>query len=328
MRKILAASAVLLSLLAQPVLANDKPGEGKTIRPILPVQIEEHFQHKILFQALKDLGYTLADANEAEYQTIHVALGAGDADFTAVSWDTLHDAFYQAAGGDKVLSKVGTYIEGALQGYVIDKKTYDSGVKDLAQLADPKVAALFDADGDGKADLAGCIPGWGCERVIEHALDEYKLRDTVTHNQGEYQAMIADVMARFKNGKPVLYYAWTPYWVSGALVPGKDVEWMSVPYTSLPDGAKANTTFNGKNMGFAVDNIRVVARNDFLADNPAAKALFEVAKLDINDISAENKQIQDGEKTDADIEKHAQAWIKAHQDVYDGWLKAARDAAK
>jgi glycine betaine/proline transport system substrate-binding protein len=45
----------------------------------------------------------------------------------------------------------------------------------------------FDADGDGKADLAGCIPGWGCERVIEHELTEYGLRDTVTHNQGEYR---------------------------------------------------------------------------------------------------------------------------------------------
>ena len=79
MRKIFAASAVLLSLLAQPVLANDKPGEGKTFRPILPVQIEEHFQHKILFHALQDLGYTIAEPNEAEYQTMHLAIGAGDA---------------------------------------------------------------------------------------------------------------------------------------------------------------------------------------------------------------------------------------------------------
>jgi ABC-type proline/glycine betaine transport system substrate-binding protein len=48
--------------------------------------------------------------------------------------------------------------------------------------------------------------------------------------------MIADTMARYQNGQPILYYTWTPYWVSGALVPGKDVEWLDVPYTSLPDG--------------------------------------------------------------------------------------------
>lgn len=328
MKQLLTAGALALALMAQPVLANDKPGEGVTVRPMLPTQIEEFFQHRILFRALQDLGYTIAQPNEAEYQTIHVAIGSGDADFTAVSWVTLHDSFFQEAGGEKVMSRVGTYIEGALQGYLIDKATYDSGVKDLSQLKDPAVAAKFDADGDGKADLAGCIPGWGCERVIEHALTEYKLRDTVTHNQGAYQAMMADTIARFENGKPVFYYTWTPYWVSGVLVPGKDVEWLSVPYTSLPDGAKANTEFDGKNLGFAVDNIVVVARNDFLAANPAAKKLFEVAKLDINDISAENKLIQDGQKSSADIDKHVNDWIKGHQDLYDGWLKAARDAAK
>jgi len=328
MKRLLTAGAFALALMAQPVLANDKPGEGVTVRPMLPTQIEEFFQHRILFRALEDLGYRIAQPNEAEYQTIHVAIGTGDADFTAVSWETLHKSFFDEAGGEKVMSRVGTYIEGALQGYLIDKATYDSGVTDISQLKDPDVAAKFDSDGDGKADLAGCIPGWGCERVIEHELDEYKLRDTITHNQGAYQAMMADTIARFKTGKPVLYYTWTPYWVSGVLVPGKDVEWLSVPYTSLPDGATGNTEFNGKNLGFAVDNIGVVARNDFLEANPAARKLFEVAKLDINDISAENKLITDGEKTSADIDRHVDDWINAHKDLYDSWLAAARDAAK
>lgn len=313
---------------AVPAFAQDKPGEGVTVRPILSTQIEEHFQHKILFRALNDLGYTLTEPNEAEYQTMILAVGVNDADFMAAEWRSLHDGFYQEAGGDAVMSKVGTYIEGALQGYLIDKKTYDSGITDLGQLADPEVAKLFDADGDGKADLAGCIPGWGCERVIETGLDAYKLRDTVSHNQGSYQAIIADTIARFENGQPILYYTWTPYWVSGALVPGRDVEWLSVPFTALPDGATGNTEFEGKNLGFAVDQIGIVARNDFLAANPAAAKLFEVAKLDINDISAENKLIADGENTEEAIDKHVADWIAAHQAEYDSWLAAAREAAK
>lgn len=326
--KILSLSTALGLVLALPALAQDKPGEGVTIRPIMATQIEEFFQHRILFRALEDLGYTVAEPNEAEYQTVHLAIGTGDADFTAVSWRNLHDAFYQEAGGDAVMSRVGTYIEGALQGYLVDKASYDAGVTDLSDLKDPAIAARFDADGDGKADLAGCIPGWGCERVIEHHLTEYGLRDTVTHNQGAYQAMIADAMARRANGESILYYTWTPYWVSGALVPGRDVEWLSVPYTSLPDGETGNTEFNGKNLGFAVDSIGVVARNDFLEANPAAKALFEVAKLDINDISAENKLITDGENTSEAIDKHTDDWIKAHQAEYDSWLETARAAAR
>ena len=326
--KTFALTTAMALALAVPALAQDRPGEGVTVRPIVSTQIEEFFQHRILFRALEDLGYTVEEPSEAEYQTIHLAIGPGDADFTAVSWHTLHDAFFQEAGGEAVMSRVGTYIEGALQGYLVDKASYDSGVTNIGDFTDPAVAARFDADGDGKADLAGCIPGWGCERVIEHHLTEYGLRDTVAHNQGAYQAIIADAMARHANGEPILYYTWTPYWVSGAMVPGKDVEWLSVPYTSLPEGDSGETEFEGKNLGFAVDSIGVVARNDFLEANPAAKKLFEVAKLDINDISAENKLITDGENTSEDIDKHVADWIANNQAEFDGWLSEARAAAQ
>lgn len=304
------------------------PGKGVTVRPVVQPLVEELFQHRILFRALEDLGYTVAEPEETTAQTAHLALGTGDAEFTAIHWNTLHDTFFNESGGDAVLQKVGSYIEGALQGYLINKSAYDAGVQNLGDLKDPKVAAMFDADGDGKADLAGCVPGWGCERVIEHQLTEFELRDTVVHNQGEYNAIIADTIARLSSGENVLYYTWTPYWVSGVMAPGTDVEWLAVPYSSLPDGNKAETTFNGKDLGFAVDSIRIVATDKFLADNPAAAKLFEVAKLDINDISAQNKKISDGEDSSDDIDKHVSEWIAANQSDFDSWLDAARAAAK
>ena len=328
MKRILLATVIVLAFAPSPLLAQDKPGEGVTVRPVIQPAIEEMFQARIIFRGLEDLGYSVAEPQEVIAQTAHLAVGTGDADFFTDSWDALHEKFFQESGGTKVMTKVGTLVEGALQGYLVDKASYDAGVKNLGDLKDPAIAKKFDADGDGKADLAGCVPGWGCERVIEHQLTEYGLRDTVTHNQGEYNAIIADTIARAKNGQPVLYYTWTPYWVSGALVPGKDVEWLSVPYSSLPDGAKGNTEFGGKNLGFAVDSLRIVARNDFLSANPAAAKLFEVAKIDVNDISAENKQIADGEKTSDDIDRHVEAWINAHRADYDAWLAAARDAVK
>ncbi|MEI9431702.1 glycine betaine/L-proline ABC transporter substrate-binding protein ProX [Mesorhizobium sp. Cs1299R1N3] len=328
MKQLLIVGATALVFLTQPVSANDRPGEGVTVRPIIEPVLEEYFYAKVLLRALTDVGYKVADPQEAIAQTAHLAVGTGDADFYTDSWDQLHQSFFEEAGGSKVMTKVGNLVQGALQGYLVDKKTYDSGIKNLGQLKDPKVAALFDADGDGKADLAGCVPGWGCERIIEHQLDEYKLRATVTHNQGEYNAIIADTIARLKIGKPVLYYTWTPYWVSGVLVPGKDVEFLAVPYTSLPDGKKADTTVNGKNTGFPVDNIRVVARNDFLAKNPAASKLMELVTIPVNDVSEENMLIQKGEKSMSDIDRHVDDWIEKHRSEYDSWLKAARSTSK
>ena len=88
-------TALAMSLaLASPLMANDKPGEGKpAVRVVMPAQIEEHFHHYILLRALQELGYETAEPAEAEYQTMHIAIGGGDADFTANHWHALHAAF-------------------------------------------------------------------------------------------------------------------------------------------------------------------------------------------------------------------------------------------
>ncbi|WP_413219260.1 glycine betaine/L-proline ABC transporter substrate-binding protein ProX [Tritonibacter mobilis] len=327
-RTTLTAALAASTFLGTAALAQDMPGDGTTVRPVVGLIAEEYFQSRILFRALEDLGYEVAEPLETEIQTAHLAVGTGDGDFYPIHWGNLHQAFFNESGGEDVLEKVGPFVEGMLQGYLVDKASYDAGVTNLGDLQDPDVAARFDADGDGKADLAGCVPGWGCERIIEHQLTEYGLRDTVSHNQGAYNAIIADTMARKGNGDAILYYTWTPYWVSGALVPGQDVEWLDVPHTSLPDGVETETTFNGKNLGFAVDSMYVLTTDDFLAENPAAAKLFEVARLDVNDISAQNKLMADGEDSSDDIDRHVGAWIAAHQAEYDSWLDAARAAAQ
>ncbi|MGH1538940.1 MAG: glycine betaine/L-proline ABC transporter substrate-binding protein ProX [Arenicella sp.] len=322
--KTLAGVAVVSLSMQANTMAADMPGKGVTVRPAEGTNLEEKFQHQILYKALEELGYTVADPEEVSYQTIHLALGTGDADFTAVHWDPLHSGFFTESGGDEKLTKVGQYISGALQGYLVDKASYDAGVTSIDALKKPELAKRFDADNDGKADLTGCPPGWGCEGVIEHHLDAYKLRDIVTHNQGAYNAIIADTVARLDSGKPVLYYTYTPYWVSGVLVPGQNVEWIEVPFTALPGDRKANTEFKGKNLGFAVNSLRVVANNKFLEANPAAKKLFEVASLDINEISAQNLKMRNGEESVEDIARHVDEWIKANQTTFDSWVAAAR----
>ena len=316
----------LAASLMLPAMAAEMPGKGVVVRPVEGTNLEEKFQHQVLYRALEELGYEIATPQEVEYQTMHLAVGTGDGDFSAVHWDPLHQAFYDESGGGDKLMRVGALIEGALQGYLVDKASYDAGITNLGDLKKPEVAKRFDSDGDGKADLAGCVPGWGCERVIEHQLGEYGLRDTVTHNQGAYSAIIADTIARHTQGESIVYYTWTPYWVSGVLIPGDNVEWLEVPYSSLPDGRTDNTEFQGKNLGFAVNALRVVANSDFLAKNPAAKVLFEKASININDVSVQNNKIRDGEDSEADISRHVDEWIAANRAEFDSWLEAARGA--
>lgn len=329
-RTLLAGGLLALGLATHAVAA-DLPGKGVKVQPLQSNLVEETFQTLLVSRALKKLGYDVSPIKEVAYPTAHIAVANGDATLMANHWNPHHAEFYKNAGGDAKLSRKGVYSAGAAQGYMIDKKTADQyKITSIEQLTDPKLAKLFDTTGDGKANLVGPSAGWGGEAVVEHQLTTFKLRNTVTYTQGNYPALIADTVARFKAGKPVLYYAWTPYWLSNVLRPGQESVWLEVPFSAMP-GVQAGMDTkqaNGKNYGFPLNNEYIVANKVFVEKNPAAAKLFEIMVLPIGDISSQNRRLNDGENRQQDIERHTDGWIKGHQKTFDGWIAQAMAAAK
>lgn len=331
MRHSIVLATAFTTLVSTGAFAADLPGKGITVQPVQSTLSEETFQTLLVSRALEKLGYTVSKPNEVDYNVGYTSIAAGDATFTAVNWIPLHNDMYAAAGGDKKFYRQGTLVGGAAQGYLIDKKTADQyHITNIEQLKDPKIAKLFDTNGNGKADLTGCTPGWGCEGAINHQLKAYDLEKTVDHNQGNYAAMMADTITRFKEGKPIFYYTWTPYWVSDVLKPGKDVVWLQVPFSSLPGMPKdVDTTLpNGANYGFPVSTIHIVANKAWAEKNPAAAKLFAIMKLPLSDINAQNSMMHEGKASEADVEGQVDGWIKAHQQVFDGWVNDALAAQK
>lgn len=320
----------LTALISSPAaFAADLPGKGVTVSPVQSTLPEESFQTELINRALEKLGYEVKPTEEVDYNVAYTAIAAGDATYMAVNWEPLQNDMYNAAGGDDKFYRKGTYISGAAQGYLIDKKTADKyHITDISQLKDPKLAKLFDANNDGKADLAGCNPGWVCGQVINAQISAYGLSNTVQQNQGNYSAIIADTLTRYKAGKPVLYFTWTPYWVSDELKPGRDVVWLTVPFSATPGSQKNEDTAlpNGKNYGFKPNNEHVVANKAWAEKNPAAAKLFSIVKLPLNDVNAQNQRMHAGESSSEDIQRHVDGWIHAHQATFDGWVKEAAAA--
>ncbi|MBP0013293.1 MAG: glycine betaine/L-proline ABC transporter substrate-binding protein ProX [Roseofilum sp. SBFL] len=306
------------------------PGEGVTVIAAHTNLLEARFHTEIVNKALEKLGYETEIPKELTFPTLYAAIGNGDIQYTAVNWERLHTEFYENSGGDEKLAHIGVLTPAVSQGYQIDKKTADEyKITNLEQLKDPKIAQLFDTDGNRKANLTGCDPGWGCELVIEHHLDAYGLRDTIEHDQGQYSALIADTIVRYQAGDSVLFYTWNPYWVGGVLTPGEETVWIEVPYTALPEAqgevSEADTTANGKNLGFVVDLMRIVANKEFVEANPSAQKLFEVVEIPIDDINAQNMLMQEGENTPEDIDLHVNQWIADNQELFDSWVEQAMD---
>lgn len=300
------------------------------------------FQAAIYAQLLDELGYEVSDPAELtrDANTFYPALAQEEVDLWANGWFPLHDIYLdrELFSGQLIsepIEPVGFQVAaGAIQGYLIDKATADAtGITSMSDLADASVAAAFDTDGDGRADLYGCNEGWGCNVVIDEHIDELDWGRNVEQVVGEYNDLINDVVRpRVAAGESVLFYTWTPNWTIDVLVPGTDVVWLESP--ALPD-EEADTAVPGLagcaagdpcRLGWPVNDIRAVANTEFLEENPAVRRLLEVVAIPLNDIADQNARMaQEADYSDAMVRADAAEWIAAKRSLVDGWLDSARD---
>jgi glycine betaine/proline transport system substrate-binding protein len=316
------------------------PGEGTTIQMARATWDTGWWPAEIYRQLFEKLGYEVDEPTTLDNPPFYQAVAQGDVDLWVNGWFPLHntyeDTFSQGA------EKVGYLAKGgALQGYLIDKKTAEAhDINTVEDMTKDDIQKLFDSNGDGKADLVACPPGWGCEEMIAYHFEAYDWDDDFNAIKAGYAASMADAVGRFRNGEPIFFYTWTPNWTVGELKPGEDVVWLQMKETKLPEDQRdlADATVvedlagcRGEqpcNLGWPANDIRPVANSEFLDENPAVRSLLENVRIPIADIFAQNAEMNAGDDSPEDLEKQAAEWIKAHQQDVDGWLSAARKAAQ
>jgi glycine betaine/proline transport system substrate-binding protein len=313
-----------------------KPGAGVLVTAARANWDSGYFEAEIVAALLRELGYEVTPPAEREMNTdvFYPAVASRLVDFWANGWFPLQDAKLKMAlptrgiVGD-LANPVGTIVpDGALLGYFIDKSSADQhGITSMTDLKRPEIAMLFDRDTNGKADLIGCNAGWGCATFIN---DQIKAQGwQVEQVQGDYPRLFDDIVARVKQGQPVLYATWTPSYMIAELAPGKDVTWLQAPSPTGTDTKVAGLegcAGNPCETGFVPSSIRIVANKEFLKQNPAAGRLFELVRINPKDIFDQNLKMRRGENTAANVEKHAKQWIEANKAEVDRWLAEARSA--
>jgi glycine betaine/proline transport system substrate-binding protein len=341
-----AATAVAAALFALPVSSvaqkqnTDTPGKGKTIKMARATWDTGWWQAEVYKQLFEKLGYDVPQLTTLDNPPFYQAVAQGDMDLWVNGWFPLHNTYEKTFS--QGAQKIGYVAKGgALQGYLIDKKTAEKyNIIYVSDLTKPKIQKLFDANGDGKADLVGCPPGWGCEKMIAYQMKAYGWDKHFNVIKAGYSASMADALGRYKDGQPIFFYTWTPNWTVGVLKPGKDVVWLQVKETKLPpdQAALANATkvknltgCRGPqpcNLGWPANDIRPVANTKFLNDNPAVKTLLEEVRIPIQDIFAQNAKMNAGADSPEDLKQQAANWIKANNDKVQKWLDDARAAAE
>jgi glycine betaine/proline transport system substrate-binding protein len=322
-----------------------------TVRPGRANWSTGYFQAAIYSALLAELGYDVSDPALHEYppSEAYLAMARGEFDFWPNGWFSQHDTWFDQplADGSLVgdhLVVIGNEIEaGAIEGLVITKSVAkEHGIESLDQINDdPELAALFDENGDGRAEIFGCPEDWTCSNIIDEMI-EFNEWSNLEQTSAGYPGLVAASIDRVERGLPTIQYTWSPSGYLSRLRPGDTVLWLSVGGRDLVldgstlgrfDFADADPAPLGDEcsavpcwIGWSVADIRVAANQEFADANPSAVALFEAVELEVADLAAQNVRYDNGENTDTDVERHAREWIEAHRELVDQWLDAARSA--
>ena len=313
------ASFLVRALRLQPETRT--PGAGVRVTMAGADRASGHFQTALYRALLGELGYEVSDpANiEADPSAAYPAMAAGDVDFWVNGRFPDHDGFLalELPDGSTVgehVSPIGDQMRaGGLQGFLISRRfAEEHGISTLDDLdGSPAAMTAYDATdaypGNGRVDVYGCPPYWSCFDIIDSmvAFSGWSNIDQVTAG---YDAMHAAVTEHLLRDEPVVTYAWAPSRYVGTLQPGRHMVWLGiehvlddsnplgrpgggawdqrpgtgpVPPRQCPDSLSRGTC----GIGWRVSDIRVTARNEFVAANPAAARLLRIVRLDPPDVS-------------------------------------------
>lgn len=332
--------SVSLAVIVPPAMAEQNmPGKGVTVRPARATWNTGFFQEALVRRGLETLGYKVKNPKDLQNPIFYKSVALGDVDYWTNGWFPNHNSQLPKNFYDKA-DKYGYVVKsGGLQGYLVSKKEVDRyNIQSLDDFKREDVKAAFDKNGDGKADLTACPPGWGCENVIAHHMAAYDLDGCINPVKAAYEAGMASALGAYKSGEPIFFYTWAPNWTIFKLKPGKDVMWINVPEIIPKDSQKPavermtashieGAVTDPIKLGFVVSDIRIVANKKFIAKNPAARKFFEVLTIPLIDINEQNTRMNEGEKSQKNIERHVDEWIAKNKAKWDGWLEEARRAA-
>lgn len=319
--------------------AQDMPGAGVTVRPAVANDEQARPIALVMVILLAELGYEVKDPVTLANPIFYQSLVNGDIDYWAHSWMPNQNNQLPSNFAEEAAFAGTIMANGSLQGYLVDQASAETfGITSITDFQREEVKAAFDVDGDGRADLVGCEAGWGCADIVQGHIEANDLEAHVNVLDSGYNAMFADVLARFNNDQPVFYFTWTPYFTVHEIPPGDGAVWINVPELGETDDPElmASMTVSGIPglateplvMGFPANDLRIAANQDFLNDNPAAAALFAEVTMDPATVTAMTVRINNGESSPDEVAAMVDEWIAANRDTIDGWLETARAAAQ
>jgi glycine betaine/proline transport system substrate-binding protein len=257
--------------------------------------------------------------------TLETALANNDIQVIGEEWAGRSPVWVKAEAEGKVVS-VGDTVKGATEGwwvpeYVI-KGDPAKGIKplapDLRSVTDlAKYKDVFkDPENPGKGRFLNSPIGWTSEVVNKQKLTAYGLQNDYTNfRSGSGAALDAEITSSIRRGKPVLFYYWSPTPLLGKfkLVQLEEPPFDAEAWKTLTDADNANP----KPTRSLASKLSIGVSTPFQKEHPEIVAFF--SKVDFP-IDALNKALAEMSEKHTAPRDAAQAFMKAHPDVWQAWL--------
>jgi glycine betaine/proline transport system substrate-binding protein len=204
----------------------------------------------------------------------------------------------------------------------VTRETADKyGVKDISDLTDPKKAAVFDTDGDGKGEMWIGALGWSSTSIEKIRAKSYGYEKTMTLLQMPEDMAMAAIDAAAATGQPMAFYCYSPHHmfklhdIVQLTEPKHDpAKWHIVMPSDDPDWltkSEAPVAWDASHfyIGFASSMAKRL---------PKVATFLSHVDFTPDEVTEMSYALQVDRQDPA---KFAQAWVAKHQDRLSAWSK-------
>ncbi|GAB4512057.1 MAG: glycine betaine ABC transporter substrate-binding protein [Roseibium sp.] len=154
------------------------------------------------------------DLQERGTMTLLSAVGRGEVQVHPEVWLPNLERLVDRLSNEDGVLKLNAKAVSASQNICATRATVEeTGIKAVADLANPDIAAKFDTDGDGKGEIWIGAPTWSSTEIERIRAHSYGYDRTMTLLEMPEDVAMAAVDAAVSFGRPIVFYCYAPHHV-------------------------------------------------------------------------------------------------------------------
>jgi len=210
----------------------------------------------------------------------------------------------------------------AFQGMCVTRGTADrTGIKALADLADPDMAKNFDTDGDGVGEIWIGASGWASTNIEKIRAKSYGFNETMTLKEMDETLAMAEVDSAAAKGENIVFFCYTPHHIFAlhdlVILEEPDYEaskWNVIQPTDDPDWLEKSNAPVAWDLAY----LHVHYATSLKDSHPSVASMLANVKLTTELVSGMTYAVV-VEKVDK--AEYARQWVADNADLVNTWLQ-------